>query len=80
MTDIPIETLNDEAKRLFEEIQQQEFPAGEAGVIPHLQAQLKLRLLHALMTEHRLSCLMSEVSEASRLISATTDELISSVA
>ena len=80
MTDIPFETLNNEASRLFEEIQQQEFPVGEAGVIPHLQAQLKLRLLHALITEQRLSCLMSEASEASRLVSATTDELLSAVA
>jgi hypothetical protein len=80
MNDIPCDKLNSMANQLFEEIRQQELSAGEPGVIPHLQAQLKLRLIHALITEHRVSCLICEESLASRMAKATAEELLSAVA
>jgi hypothetical protein len=80
MKDFPCEKLNNLANQLFEEIQRQEMLADDQPVISHLQAQLKLRLIHAMITEHRLSCLICEASVASRMASATAEELLSAVA
>jgi hypothetical protein len=81
MKNVHCETYSNLADQLYEEIQRQEALAKEnPGVMSHLQAQLKLRLIHALITEHRMSCLICEAMEASQVAGAGGSQEVLAVA